>query len=213
MKNTFKCIAFDFDGTIADSKDIFLNIFNLLAQKHEFKPLTQQNLMQIRKLSVKERLTYLDIPMYKLPLLSAKFLQLYNESAGEIKIIAGMRDVLYDLHRNGYQLAIISSNSRKNVEQFLQNNRIDCISYLHCSSSIFGKDKVIRKFLKTYKFSSEQVIYVGDERRDIEASNKNNIQIIWVNWGYDDKNSISDYPPDFIASKPPEISEIIHSAY
>jgi len=205
-----KCIAFDFDGTMVNSKDLFVKIFNQLAQKHKFLAMTQENMPEIRKLSIKERFKYLGVPMYKLPYLSAVFLNLYNKSAHEISIVKGIREVIYNLHRNGYKLAIISSNSRKNVDHFLENHQITCISHIHCSSNIFGKDKMIRKFLQTYKFNSDEVIYVGDEQRDIEASKKNNLKILWVNWGYDTLDAVIEHQPDYIINKPEEILKIFN---
>jgi phosphoglycolate phosphatase len=203
-----KCIIFDFDGTLASSKRVFVNIFNEIAEKHKFRKMTRQNIVLIRKMSMVERFRYLGIPMYKLPFLSAIFLNLYHQAAEQVTMVDGMRDVIYNLHRNGYALAIISSNSRKNVDHFLHRNQIDCINHISCSGSIYGKDKMIRKFLRTAKLNSNEVIYVGDEQRDIEASKKNNLKILWVNWGYDDIDAVIDFEPDHIICKPADILKV-----
>ena len=50
-----------------------------------------------------------------------------------------------------------------------------------------GKDKVLKKLLKTTDYPLQACLYVGDENRDIEACMKINMDCAWVNWGYEDE--------------------------
>lgn len=50
---------------------------------------------------------------------------------------------------------------------------------------MFGKDKMIKRFLKSKKITEKDMLYVGDEQRDVAACKKAGVNVIWVSWGYD----------------------------
>ncbi|WP_159102347.1 HAD hydrolase-like protein [Caldalkalibacillus mannanilyticus] len=52
----FKHVIFDFDGTIADSIDLSLVIYNELAQKYHYRTITIEELREMNNLPIKERL-------------------------------------------------------------------------------------------------------------------------------------------------------------
>jgi len=120
-----------------------------------------------------------------------------------------MKDVLKEIKKKGYTIAIISSNSKDNILAFLKVNSINYVSEVLCSSHIFGKDKVIKKYLKEGSIQKSDVLYVGDEQRDIVACKKVGIPIIWVDWGYDAIEVIQSEKPDYKVFSPAEILNII----
>ncbi|MFT8320758.1 MAG: HAD-IA family hydrolase [Bacillus sp. (in: firmicutes)] len=207
--NVIKYIIFDFDGTLADSKMAFFLTWNQLAEKYKYKKLKIADYEMLRNLSMKERSKYADFPMYKLPLFMSDFLKLYRESITDIHLFAGIKELLTELEEAGYQIAIISSNAEKNIRQFLANNKMNHINDVLCSSRIFGKDKIINKFLKSHKLQPAEVIYVGDECRDIVACKKAGIKVVWVGWGYDAAEIAQAENPDYSVYKPSEILQII----
>ena len=206
-----KYIIFDFDGTLVDSKNVLFTIYNQIAEKHQYKKITHEEIEGLRKLSIKERCRFLQIPMYKIPFLARKFQSQYKDALTNITLLAGIKELLEELTKKGYQLAIISSNSENNIRAFLKENRIDNINQIFCSSNIFGKNKVIGKFLKANKLHHNEVIYVGDEIRDIEASKKCDVKVIWVEWGYDVIERAERALPDYIAKTPHDILTIVQS--
>lgn len=50
-----KYVVFDFDGTLVDSQDIFVPIYNQLAEKHGYKTVSEVEIEPLRKLSIPER--------------------------------------------------------------------------------------------------------------------------------------------------------------
>ncbi|WP_078546698.1 HAD hydrolase-like protein [Litchfieldia alkalitelluris] len=204
-----KYIIFDFDGTIADSKKAFVASWNSLADTHKFSKIKDSQLDELKKLSIKERGKLLNFPLYKLPIVLPQFYKSYRNSMHEITLFNGIRELLYQLECKGYNTAIISSNSKDNISTFLKQNQIENVTTILCSSSIFGKDKLINKFLKENNLTSNEVIYVGDEHRDIVACKKTGVKIIWVGWGYDSIEVVQQANPDYKVNAPKEILEIV----
>ena len=202
-------IIFDFDGTLADSRAVFISVYNQIAQKNNYRQIESENLQYLRTLSVAERCRYLKVPVYKIPFLAGTFLSLYKKSLSDIELFAGIRELLENLKENGYQAAIISSNAESNIADFLNYQGIDSINGIYCSRSLFGKDKLIKRFLKKYDLSPHQVLYVGDELRDIVACKKTGVKVIWVDWGYDIEQTVTAAKPDYIARHPGDILSIL----
>jgi len=204
-----KHIIFDFDGTLADSTAVFASAWNTLAQKYKFKGIELKEIDTLKKLSISERSKLFDFPMYKLPMILPQFYKLYRQSLNDVHLFEGMKEVLLEIDNRGYKILIISSNSKDNILEFLKMNGIDCIADVLCSNRIFGKDKVMKKFLKESSVSSSEVIYIGDEQRDIVACKKAGVPIIWVEWGYDAIEVIQNEEPEYKVATPEEILEII----
>jgi phosphoglycolate phosphatase len=91
----------------------------------------------------------------------------------------------------------------------MKKHQIDYIKDIFCSNNIFGKDKIIRYFLKVRKLKKSEVIYVGDELRDIVGCRKAGIKVIWVGWGYDVIDMASRENPDYIVDTPAQILDIV----
>ncbi|MGG1574655.1 HAD-IA family hydrolase [Fictibacillus sp. NRS-1165] len=205
-----KSVIFDFDGTMADSKRVFLSVFNQLAAKHGFRRVDLEEMEYLRKLSMRERMKQFDFPVHKLPAWSTEFYELYHQASEEVTLVPGMAELLSEVNSRGYKTAIISSNSRKNIDAFLDRNRLSPMEEVICSNRLFGKDRHIKSYLKRTGLGKEEVIYVGDEARDIAACRKCGIKIIWVSWGYDAREAAEKEKPDFMVYEPKDILKVIH---
>ncbi|WP_342550876.1 HAD-IA family hydrolase [Lysinibacillus sp. FSL M8-0216] len=204
-----KHIIFDFDGTLADSTAVFASAWNTLARKYKFKGIELKEIDTLKKLSISERSKLFDFPMYKLPMILPQFYKLYRQSLNDVHLFEGMKEVLLEIDKRGYKILIISSNSKDNILEFLKMNGIHCVADVLCSNRIFGKDKVMKKFLKESNVSATEVVYIGDEQRDIVACKKAGVPIIWVEWGYDAIEVIQNEEPEYKVTTPEEILEII----
>ncbi|MBK0403477.1 HAD-IA family hydrolase [Adhaeribacter sp. BT258] len=204
-------VIFDFDGTLADSKEAALTALNQIADRHRYKRIAPEALETLRKLPITERCKLLGWPVYKLPLLATELYGLYKKSIHTVKLFPGIREMLEALRENGYETAIISSNSEQNIREFLQASELPFIQHVICSNNIFGKDKSIKKFLKTHLLQPSEVLYVGDELRDLTACRKCRVKMIWVSWGFDSQELIRAENPEFMVHAPSEILQILPS--
>ena len=83
--------------------------------------------------------------------------------------------------------------------------------FIYSGVTIFGKTTIINNALKQNNLSSQQVIYVGDETRDIEASKKANIKVIAVAWGFNSHEVLAKQNPDFLIHQPMELLQVIQN--
>ena len=206
-----KVIIFDFDGTLADTIDILLSITNRLSAEFGFKSATKEELAQLSNLNSWQILQYSGISLFKFPLLIRRLKAELHSEIPNIQLFPGIKEVLLELKIRGFQLGIITSNSRENVLGALEKNGLqDTFTFIY-SGSTFGKHKVINKWLKIENIHTEKVVYVGDEIRDIDAAKKTGIKVIAVGWGFNSPQALAAQNPNFLIERPQELIEIMNS--
>jgi phosphoglycolate phosphatase-like HAD superfamily hydrolase len=207
-----KVIIFDFDGTLADTLDALVIITNRLAVEFGYKQTAPEELAQLRNLSSREIVKQSGISIFKLPFLLKQVKLALGNDIQKLNPILGIKEALTHLKNEGNSLGILTSNSEENVSVFLRNQGMeDLFSFIYSGTSLFGKHKVIRKLMKDNNLKTEEVIYVGDETRDIEASKRINIKVIAVSWGFNSREALAKHNPDFLIHKPYELIEVIAS--
>lgn len=86
---------------------------------------------------------------------------------------------------------------------------MDVFDHIYCAKNLFGKERTIGSFIKKLHLKREELIYIGDEHRDIIACQANGIKVIGVTWGFDTLETLEKARPNFIARKPSDILSII----
>ncbi len=67
------------------------------------------------------------------------------------------------------------------------------------------------KNTRQLKINLNDVVYIGDEHRDIEACKKAQIRIISVTWGIDPLTLLKKANPDYIVETPGDLVKVIQS--
>lgn len=199
-----KILIFDFDGTLADSLQLFVEIFNRLASKYNYVPATRSQVEYLRGKSAREVISELKIPKYKLPIIFIEGKREFSKSMTDLKLFSGMRNILPGLKKN-YSLGIVTSNSVENVNKFFKKNNIEAFDFIYSDNNFFGKGKVIKRLIKKYNFNAENLIYIGDEVRDIEAAYESGIKIISVSWGFNTRQVLLKNKPDAVVDTPTQL--------
>lgn len=209
---TIKTIIFDFDGTIADTYQTLITITNNLANEFGYAQISPEELLELKQLSSREILRKSKISWIKIPFLLKRGQAELNKLVVTLKPINGIEKSLEKLKERGYYLGIITSNSYENVQGFLENNQLKNIfDFIYPSIPLFRKHNAIKKFINKHGFKPEEVIYVGDETRDIEAARKCKVKIASVSWGFSDKFLLEQYNPDFLLDCPKELLTMLDS--
>ena len=203
-----KTIIFDFDGTLGDSIDAAVSVISTLGPKYGFPKVTKE---EIRDNGIRGLISKYKVSPIRLPFLVNESRKELNKIIETIKPINGIEFVLRKLSKI-YQIGILSSNSEQNLASFIEKNSLSqYFSFVSSNSSLFGKHISLLKLFKGRKLNRNEVIYVGDEERDIKAAKKIAILVVGVLWGYDSKEILRKQHPDFIANQPRDLIKIMQS--
>ena len=207
---TAKVILFDFDGTIADTYQAVANITNQLSDEFGYKALNEEELLLIKNLSSREIVKRSEISIFKLPFLVRRIRLELNKEIAELDAIPDMVRVLLKLKKRNYILGIVTSNIEENVDIFLNKHGLDSVfSFMYSGTAIFGKHRVLRQVIKERKLEKSDVIYVGDETRDVRSARKSGIAMIAVSWGFNAAEILQEHKPDYLVDRPQELLEAI----
>ena len=205
-----KAVIFDFDGTIADSFEIFLESLQEVLKRP--KPLTPDEIAELRGSSIREIINKLKVKKWQLPTLVIKGRRTVARKMGRVEVFSGMPDTISKLNQSNYKLFILSTNDKNAVDDFLRRYKLeDYFNGTFAGTSIFGKAKRLKSLLANEDLVANRCIYIGDETRDVEAAKEAGMKCIAVEWGYSAPETLKSYNPDIIASNPSDLVAAVKS--
>ena len=206
----YRALVFDFDGTIADTLGETRRIFNEIAPDYGIRSVEEHELEELRHMSLKDLLSHLKIPKRRVPVLLARGTGMMRGNITRLGLIEGMREVLEELREGVDAFGILTSNVPANVELFLQSHGLRRqFDFISSTSKLTGKAKHLKAIRKTYSLHNEEMLYVGDELRDVKAAKKARIPIAAVTWGFNSRESLAAEKPDHLFHHPSEFLELL----
>ena len=205
---TYQLVLWDFDGTLADTLSIALDVYNQLAESSGFLPITDPH--AVREMSMREFLTAYRIPTYRVPFAFAAFRKRLQQQAEHVTLHTGIAELLPKIAERGVRQGVVSSNSTENIQQCLTANAAaSYFDYVSGTSRIFGKERRIRKAIRRLKLTPDNVLYVGDEIRDIDAARSAGLDIASVTWGLNSAAALESHCPNYVVDTPDQLLCII----
>jgi len=206
----YNSLIFDFDGTIVDTLTEAAEIYNILAEEYGYNIVKVEDIPTMRHYNAKKLIKELGISKLRIPFLLAKGRRILKQRIDEISPIDGMVETLKELKKNTENFGILTSNSTENVELFLDRHGIrDLFTFISSTSKLSGKSKHINSISRTFSINKSDMLYVGDEIRDVKASQKSGISVAAVTWGFNSKESLELENPTYLIEEPKQLLEIV----
>lgn len=208
-----KIIIFDFDGTIADSFPPMVKILKKQVKEMGYGDLTDKQIEIMRSMRPLDIIAHFKFPFWKIPkLIQTVREELFNQ-IDKVKMFQGINELINDLKTKKIKYGILTSNSKKTVEAFLNVNNLNGFDFIESETNIFKKSSHLAFIIKKYFLNKKDVIYVGDEVRDIEACREVGVDVISVTWGYNSKVVLKKNNPTFIVDTPSEILKTLFNSF
>lgn len=192
----YDLVAFDFDGTLADTFPWFTGVLDSLADRFRFHRPTADEKHAMRDLEAHDILKLLGVPLWKAPIIVAYARRKMFEDNPGLHLFDGIAQALAQIGAGGAKLAVVSSNSLENVRRTLGPEAAALIDTFECGIDIFGKSAKLRRLAKRACKSGGRVIFIGDELRDIDAARAAGVEAGAVGWGYNRAAALIAHRPD-----------------
>lgn len=209
----YRCVIFDFDGTLADTEKFIVDIYNEIADKYGFERIDQQIYEQVKTMSIPQIIAALDISYKKaMSLMKAgqKLLRTRIESVEPFEENLG--SILNTIEALSGPMGVISSNLKKNIRLFLKHQGVDNMAFI-ISSPLFSKEHKIRSIMRRRRLAPSEVLYVGDETRDIVSSHNAGVDVAAAAWGYTAEATLKAQNPTYIIHSIHDIISILKGEY
>jgi phosphoglycolate phosphatase len=211
MQHMNRTIIFDFDGTIADSLPVMLRIYTRLVPHGP--EVTKELFQFLRKLPAHKVAAHLDISLWRLPWLLRRGRRTMHQHMSDVQACEGIVPVIKELKKRGYELHVVTSNSKANVLEFLRmHNLEDYFESVVAVQRLNGKPRALKSFAKRHKIDIHETYYIGDEARDIVATQRIDMPIVAVAWGFNDKELLADMQPTALVDAPKDLLKIFKAA-
>lgn len=201
-------VIFDFDGTIADSFHVFIDVAKELFDIDE--ALTDEFLEELRGLRRDEVMERLDITRLQALWSYREGRRMFTDRMDEVNVFEGMPDVL-DALQHSYTLGVLTDNDEDVVKDFLASHDLPDFAFVMESSVFQSKTWSLQEVIRREGVEAEQIVYVGDQITDIESAHRAGCEAIGVDWGYNTGTLLESADPERLVSSPEELSSMIQS--
>ncbi|KAA8730937.1 HAD-IA family hydrolase [Acinetobacter qingfengensis] len=218
-----KAVLFDLDGTLIDTAADFIRIIQQMCRDKGVDVVAAETI----RTQVSEgaramvKLVYPELAVDDSLFLQHRqnFLDCYGaDIAVDTDLFQGMNDLLVDLETQQIPWGIVTNKPRWLSETLLQAlNLTDRCAVLVCPEDVKQtKPDPEPMFLAASKLSiaPEQIVYIGDHPRDIDAGKNANMPTILAAYGYLPPNASDDltaWQADYIAQDVQSLHKIIQS--
>lgn len=206
-----RTLIFDFDGTLADTLPRLVTISNRLSAEYGYRRIEEEDIDTLRRKRSHEVLRWLRVPLTKVPTIARRLKAELYEEMHLVPPIGTVRTAVAQLSQT-HTLGIVTSNSVANVRKFLAAHRMPYFSFVRSSAGLFGKTPVLRRLMKKRHLMAAEMLYIGDETRDVEAARACGIDTVAVSWGGNDTEQLATAQPWKLIHRPEELVTILSDA-
>lgn len=208
-----KHVLFDFDGTIGDSLPLTVKVLEEVIEARNGGMQINTDIDFWRTHSFEEIILDSNIDDDVFPEIFDEMRKQLRGRFKQVLAFKGIKSVLKQLINNGYEVAIMSSNTKANILTFLERHEWDFIPEVISGIGLTGKDVALQEYMKSKRIGKSQLVYIGDEERDIRACRRADVPIIAVEWGYDDETVLNKENPEHLIYVPEEIISTIQRVF
>lgn len=179
-----KFIAFDLDGTLAESLTVGLEVMNGLRLVFGYAKLdpADPRLRLVHGMAFLRDI--LGLSLFKMIAWAPLFKFLVVRRAHEIGVYRGWADTLKKLKQR-YRLGILTSSPEKYARTVLNNGGFSDFDVIKSGVRYHRKDAALAALLAEEGLRPDEIFYVGDEIRDLDACRKAKVPFVAVTWGKD----------------------------
>ena len=208
----YKGIIFDRDGTLYDSLDVILRAFD-----HAIEPFTQKRPTREEWFAAfgpaeMDVISKFIGPEKKQEAFN-RFFDYYRTHFNEIHLYPGIRELLFELKRNGSKLMLFTGGGHVSTRFCLEQTGI-----LHLFDALICGEDVLHpkphpegvlKLMKEQKLQPGETIVVGDAASDVEAGKAAHTFTAWLCWSENAQSSELNVPPDFTCRSVDELKKVL----
>ena len=218
MERDIKLIIFDFDGTLADTKENIILTFQMTMKELGVEIKSRQECAATIGLTLEDafKVLYPGMAAEKYVLLRDTYRRIFKENRKILVpgLFPEVMETLEELRRRGYLMSIASSRLSPSLHSFLEDMKI-----AHLFEYAVGGDNVehpkpapdaVLQILRHYNLSAEEAFVVGDMPFDINMATNAGVKSCGVTWGNADAAQLKESGANYIIDKMSQLLEILN---
>ena len=209
MERDIKLVIFDFDGTLADTKENIILTFQMTMKELGVEIKSRQECAATIGLTLEDafKVLYPGMAAEKYILLRDTYRRIFKENRKILVpgLFPEVMETLEELRRRGYLMSIASSRLSPSLHSFLEDMKI-----AHLFEYAVGGDNVehpkpapdaVLQILRHYNLSAEEAFVVGDMPFDINMATNAGVKSCGVTWGNADAAQLKESGANYVIDK------------
>lgn len=218
MERDIKLVIFDFDGTLADTKENIILTFQMTMKELGVEIKSRQECAATIGLTLEDafKVLYPGMAAEKYVLLRDTYRRIFKENRKILVpgLFPEVMETLEELRRRGYLMSIASSRQSPSLQSFLEDMKI-----AHLFEYAVGGDNVehpkpapdaVLQILRHYNLSAEEAFVVGDMPFDINMATNAGVKSCGVTWGNADAAQLKESGANYVIDKMSQLLEILN---
>ena len=218
MEREIKLVIFDFDGTLADTKENIILTFQMTMKELGVEIKSRQECAATIGLTLEDafKVLYPGMAAEKYILLRDTYRRIFKENRKLLVpgLFPEVMETLEELRRRGYLMSIASSRQSPSLQSFLEDMKI-----AHLFEYAVGGDNVehpkpapdaVLQILRHYNLSAEEAFVVGDMPFDINMATNAGVKSCGVTWGNADAAQLRESGANYVIDKMSQLLEILN---
>lgn len=198
---------FDFDGTLADTLELFIGAYNDLAPRFHLETVTSELRRELQRIPVREVINRMHVRLWKIPFLAFGIQRRMRKARRSIRLFPGIPDLLTALQERKITAGVLSSNRVDTISLVMeQEGAAKTFAFIRSERNHLRKDRSLRRIMED--FPGYAAYYVGDQESDMRAAQRAGLKCIGVTWGFNSADMLKKASPDYIAATPSELMEL-----
>ncbi len=207
-------LVFDFDGTMVDSLDSVVRQVNKVTHQLRQKPIAESTVERLLTGGANSSLRKWPLVKLASELVSKLIEADQQRHMNEMEPVPGLFAVLQRLHDRGYRMGVVTSNNIKTVKRYLADQQVNYLfSFIYAGAGLYGKDRLMKTMMVEQHLKPKQIIYVGDEPRDILTAQTVRVKSVAVTWGFQPRLALERVKPTWIIDSPEEIFSLLKNHF
>ena len=222
-KLTVDAVIFDLDGTLIDSAPIYYAIIDVIFDRLDIPPVSQDVLSEAMKNGEFEWDIVLPSEMkHRKEQLVEKAREIIDDIApsmfdDQVKIIPGAADALQEIAAQGLKLALVTSSLREymalKLVPLVKAGVDNLFEIMITADDVQHKKPHAEPLIMCSNklgLTPAKCVYVGDTRVDIKAGNAAGMQTVAVLTGFDGYEALAREKPDVIIESVSELKSTLY---
>lgn len=208
-------IIFDWDGTLINSIDWITSCLQHAAAQYDCPIPETQAAKDVIGLSISKAMQALfpEVDEQTREHLVACYSQNFSsKQLSRDDLFPGVYEMLVQLNKTGYQLAVATGKTRAGLQKALQTTGTEelfCIT--RCSDETASKPdpRMLNEIIQLTHTAKERSVMVGDSTHDLQMAHNAHISAIAVSCGAHSEEFLQQYNPLLCLQQPTELLNII----
>ena len=188
MAKRFELLVFDWDGTLLDSAGAIVSAIQAACRDLDLPEPPDERARHVIGLGLGDALRHAvpELPEARYPQMVERYRHHYLSHDHELQLFVGAAELIEDLARTGFLLAVATGKSRLGLDRALEASGLGAFfQSSRCADECFSKPhpQMLEELMDEFAVPRERTLMIGDTTHDLQMARNAGVAALAVAYG------------------------------